>query len=92
MFFSLRNAALGTSAAAIALAATGLATQAWRVDASPGDADSTFVPITNCRLADTIRLPGRHRGRALTAAETRVLRPTARTVSVPSRPKPSHSR
>jgi hypothetical protein len=27
--------------------------QAWRVDAAPGDTDTTFVPITPCRLFDT---------------------------------------
>ena len=26
---------------------------AWRADAAPGDTDTTFVPITPCRLADT---------------------------------------
>ena len=30
-----------------------LVTQAWSVDAAPGDTDSTFVPITPCRLFDT---------------------------------------
>jgi hypothetical protein len=27
--------------------------QAWQVDAAPGDSDTTFVPITPCRIADT---------------------------------------
>lgn len=32
---------------------------AWRADAAPGDADSTFVPITPCRLIDTRPAPDR---------------------------------
>jgi hypothetical protein len=27
--------------------------QAWRVDAAPGDSDTTFVPVVPCRLIDT---------------------------------------
>lgn len=38
---------------ALTLIATLLVTQAWRVDAAPGDTDSTFVPVTPCRLFDT---------------------------------------
>jgi hypothetical protein len=30
---------------------------AWRVDAAPGDVDTTFVPITPCRLIDTRPAP-----------------------------------
>jgi hypothetical protein len=30
-----------------------VAFQAWRADAAPGDTDTTFVPITPCRLLDT---------------------------------------
>ncbi len=30
-----------------------LVTQAWSVGAAPGDTDSTFVPVTPCRLFDT---------------------------------------
>lgn len=41
--------------------------QAWRVDAAPGDTDTTFVPITPCRLTDT-RPPSQS---ALGAGETR---------------------
>ena len=33
--------------------ATAFAFGAWRADAAPGDTDTTFVPITPCRLADT---------------------------------------
>jgi len=33
--------------------------QAWRVDAAPGDTDTTFVPITPCRLVDTRPTPFR---------------------------------
>jgi hypothetical protein len=32
--------------------ATVLVMQTWRVDAAPGDTDSTFVPVTPCRLFD----------------------------------------
>jgi hypothetical protein len=32
---------------------------AWSADAAPGDADTTFVPITPCRLADTRPAPDR---------------------------------
>jgi hypothetical protein len=43
--------------------------QTLRVDAAPGDTDSTFVPIDPCRLIDT-RQPGQT---AFTAGETRTL-------------------
>jgi hypothetical protein len=33
--------------------------QPWRVDAAPGDTDSTLVPITPCRLIDTRPAPDR---------------------------------
>jgi hypothetical protein len=36
----------------LAVFATMLVMQQWRVDAAPGDTDSTFVPITPCRLFD----------------------------------------
>jgi len=36
----------------LTLLATVLVAQAWRVDAAPGDTDSTFVPTTPCRLFD----------------------------------------
>jgi hypothetical protein len=42
---------------------------AWRVDAAPGDDDSTFVPITPCRLVDT-REPG---GTVLVSGEIRTI-------------------
>src|SRR5680860_336523 len=35
------------------LVATVVVMNTWRVDAAPGDEDTTFVPITPCRLADT---------------------------------------
>lgn len=40
-----------------AMTVTVVVSHAWRVDASPGDIDSTFVPTTPCRLIDT-RDPG----------------------------------
>ncbi len=45
------------SGAMLAVAVTVTVLQAWRVDAAPGDTDTTFVPITPCRLVDT-RQPG----------------------------------
>jgi len=39
--------------AVVALIVTLLVTQAWTADAAPGDTDSTFVPVTPCRLFDT---------------------------------------
>jgi len=38
---------------ALTLLVTVLVMQAWRVDAAPGDTDSTFVPTAGCRVADT---------------------------------------
>lgn len=43
--------------AVLTLLATVIVTQAWRADAAPGDSDTTFVPVTPCRLIDT-RQPG----------------------------------
>lgn len=42
-----------TLGAALGVALTITATQAWNVTAAPGDADSTFVPVAPCRLFDT---------------------------------------
>ena len=39
--------------AVLALVASLVVTQAWNASAAPGDSDSTFVPITTCRLVDT---------------------------------------
>jgi hypothetical protein len=39
--------------------ATAFAFGAWQADAAPGDTDTTFVPITPCRLADTRPEPNR---------------------------------
>jgi hypothetical protein len=36
----------------LTLLATVLVMQTWRADAAPGDEDSTYVPIANCRLFD----------------------------------------
>jgi hypothetical protein len=41
------------AASAGALVATVFAAQSWTAGAAPGDSDSTFVPITPCRLSDT---------------------------------------
>jgi hypothetical protein len=51
---TLRYRSLVTFLAGIAVALIGVfAFQAWRADAAPGDTDTTFVPITPCRLLDT---------------------------------------
>ncbi len=55
--------------AATMLMATLVVTQAWRVDAAPGDTDATLVPITPCRLVDT-REPG---GAPLDVGEIRTI-------------------
>jgi hypothetical protein len=44
----------------LAVLATVLVMQTWRVDAAPGDTDSTFVPVAPCRLFDY--RPGEHTG------------------------------
>jgi hypothetical protein len=41
-----------TTGVALTLLATVLVMQTWRVDAAPGDTDSTFVPTSPCRLFD----------------------------------------
>ncbi|NND75151.1 MAG: hypothetical protein HKN44_09110, partial [Ilumatobacter sp.] len=43
----------------VALVASLVVLQAWRVDAAPGDSDTTLVPITPCRLVDTRPAPFR---------------------------------
>ncbi len=53
-------------------------TNAWRVDAAPGDADTTFVPLsTPCRLIDTRPVPARvGTAGAFSADDTRTLQAT----------------
>lgn len=47
-------------AAGLAIAVVGaFAFASWRVEAAPGDADATFVPIAPCRLIDTRPAPDR---------------------------------
>jgi hypothetical protein len=45
--------------AVMALVVSLMVMQAWRVEAAPGDSDTTFVSMTSCRLADTRPLPER---------------------------------
>jgi len=45
--------------ALLATTVTLMFVNAWRVDAAPGDTDTTFVAITPCRLADTRPAPDR---------------------------------
>lgn len=54
----VRTVAVFTGAVVLAVVCTLLVTQAWSAGASPGDADSTFVPTAGCRLADTRPAPG----------------------------------
>jgi len=49
----LRSIVWFATGAVLAVFATVLVTQAWQADAAPGDTDSTFVPVTPCRLFDT---------------------------------------
>ena len=55
--------------AMLATAVTLVTLSSWRADAAPGDNDTTFVPITPCRLLDTRKPPATPLG----AAETRTL-------------------
>ena len=59
---------------ALTLLATVLVMQTWRVDAAPGDVDSTFVPVTPCRLFDYRPAPDTVglRSTSLGAGETHV--------------------
>ena len=49
----VRSAVWFVTGSALALVAALLVMQAWSASAAPGDSDSTFVPITTCRLMDT---------------------------------------
>lgn len=73
MFVRLHTMMAFVAGLALALAGV-VALQEWRVDAAPGDVDTTFVPITPCRLIDT--RPGDSRvgsGGAFGPGETRTL-------------------
>ena len=67
--FRVRSLVWFATGVVVTLLATLVVLQAWRVDAAPGDLDSTLVPITPCRLVDT-RQPGEP---ALGAGETRTI-------------------
>jgi len=49
----LRSIVWFATGAVLAVFATVLVTQAWQADAAADDEDSTFVPVTPCRLFDT---------------------------------------
>jgi hypothetical protein len=49
----VKTVAWSATTAVLAVLCTLLVTQAWSVDAAPGDTDSTFVPTAGCRLVDT---------------------------------------
>jgi hypothetical protein len=53
----VRSVAWFAGGAIVAMVVMLMFLDAWRVDAAPGDLDSTLVPITPCRLVDT-RFPG----------------------------------
>ena len=65
----IRSIVWFVTGAVLATATTLMFVQAWRVDAAPGDVDTTLVPITPCRLVDT-RQPGQV---PLGAGETRTI-------------------
>jgi hypothetical protein len=48
----VRTAAWFATAVVISVFATLLVMQEWRAGAAPGDSDSTYVPVENCRLFD----------------------------------------
>ncbi len=75
--FRVRSLVWFTSGVVVTLLATLIVGQAWRVDAAPGDLDSTFVPITPCRLIDTRPAPLRVGSKGtLSAADTTTLQAT----------------
>lgn len=55
----IRSAVWFATGAVLALVVSLLVIDSWRADAAPGDADTTFVPMTPCRLIDTRPLPER---------------------------------
>jgi hypothetical protein len=55
----VRSVVWFVTGSALALVVALLVTQAWSASASPGDSDSTFVPLTTCRLVDTRPAPDR---------------------------------
>jgi hypothetical protein len=48
----VKTAVWFVTAVVLSVFATLLVSQQWRADAAPGDEDSTYVPIANCRLFD----------------------------------------
>jgi hypothetical protein len=48
----VRTAVWFATAVVLSVFATLLVSQEWRADAAPGDSDSTFAPVTPCRLFD----------------------------------------
>lgn len=55
----VRSVVWFVTGAALSAVVVLLLLDAWRVDAAPGDTDSTFAGITPCRLADTRPAPNR---------------------------------
>ena len=49
----VRSVVWFVTGAVVAVVVMLLVLDAWRVEAAPGDVDTTFVPVTACRLADT---------------------------------------
>ena len=75
--FRVRSLVWFATGAAVTLLATLVVLQAWRVDAAPGDVDSTFVPMTSCRLMDSRPAPLRvGPNGALSVADTTTLQAT----------------
>lgn len=48
--FRVQTVVVAVTAATVAVVVTLMFVSAWRVDAAPGDVDTTYVPITPCRL------------------------------------------
>lgn len=49
----VRSVVWFVTGAVVAVVVMLMVLDAWRVEAAPGDVDTTFVPVTACRLADT---------------------------------------
>jgi hypothetical protein len=73
----VRTVAWFATAIVISILTTLLVTQAWTADAAPGDTDTTFVPVTACRLVDTRPAPDRVGPHgSLSAADTTTVQAT----------------
>lgn len=75
--FRVRSLVWFATGVVVTLLTTLTVLESWRVDAAPGDVDSTFVPIKSCRLIDTRPAPFRvGTTGTLSAADTTTLQAT----------------